>query len=111
MNITFKVNSPVFLIALFAKERTKSGKVVIAGRSKNKLEYAKKLGFDVVDTGVEDLPAQVKKIIGIDGADEHLKLSAQTKLSLPLSSQQALLAVSFSLATRQQTLSCLRISI
>ena len=58
-----------FMIALFAKERTKTGKVVIAGRSKNKLEYAKKLGFDVVDTGVDDLPAQVKKIIGIDGAD------------------------------------------
>lgn len=58
-----------FMIALFAKERTKTGKVVIAGRSKNKLEYAKKLGFDVLDTSVDDLPAQVKKIIGIDGAD------------------------------------------
>ena len=58
-----------FLVASFAKEKTKTGKVIVAGRSKNKLEYAKKLGFDVVDTGVDDLPKQVKNIIGIDGAD------------------------------------------
>lgn len=58
-----------FLIASFAKEKTKTGKVVIAGRSQNKLEYAKKLGFETVDTSSEHLPEQVRKIVGIAGAD------------------------------------------
>lgn len=57
-----------FLIASFAKEKSKTGKIIIAGRSKNKLEYAKKLGFEVVDTGRDDLSKQVKEIIK-DGAD------------------------------------------
>ncbi len=58
-----------FLIAAFAKNITKTGKVIICGRSENKLQYAKKLGFETVNPAEENIPDAIKRITGSDGAD------------------------------------------
>ena len=57
------------LIGLFAKRRSETGKVIIAGRSADKLENAAKMGFDTVNTSLEDIAAGVKRITGSDGAE------------------------------------------
>lgn len=58
-----------FLIGAFAKKATKTGKVIICGRSQNKLEYAKKLGFETVNPKDEPIPDAIRRITGSDGAD------------------------------------------
>jgi L-iditol 2-dehydrogenase len=58
-----------FLIGSFAKKKVGSGKVIICGRSENKLEYAKKLGFETVNTKTEAAADGIKRITGSDGAD------------------------------------------
>lgn len=57
------------LIATFAKKITKTGKVIICGRSQNKLDYAEKLGFETVNSQKESIPDGIKRITGSDGAD------------------------------------------
>jgi L-iditol 2-dehydrogenase len=58
-----------FLIATFAKKKAGSGKVIVCGRSANKLEYAKKLGFETVNTSEEAVADGIKRITGSEGAD------------------------------------------
>lgn len=58
------------LIAFFAKNAVgDGGKVMIAGRNPEKLDYAKKLGFDIINTSAEDIADGVKRISGNSGAD------------------------------------------
>lgn len=57
------------LIGLFAKKRSVTGRVVIAGRSADKLANAAKMGFDTVNTSEEDIAAGVKRVTGRDGAE------------------------------------------
>ncbi len=58
-----------FLIGSFAKSKIGDGKVIICGRSGNKLDYAKNLGFDIVNTSEEEPQEGIKRITGSDGAD------------------------------------------
>lgn len=58
-----------FLIGTFAKKMIGGGKVIICGRSANKLEYAKKLGFETLNTADETVTDGIKRITGADGAD------------------------------------------
>ncbi|MCR5120975.1 MAG: galactitol-1-phosphate 5-dehydrogenase [Ruminococcus sp.] len=55
------------LIGLFAKKRSETGTVIIAGRSADKLENAAKMGFETVNTSEEDISAGVKRITGREG--------------------------------------------
>ena len=57
------------LIGLFAKRKSETGKVIIAGRSADKLENAAKMGFETINTADEPIADGVKRITGIDGAD------------------------------------------
>ena len=57
------------LLGLFAKKRSETGRVIIAGRSASKLENAAKMGFDTINTSEEDIAAGVKRITGKDGAE------------------------------------------
>lgn len=57
------------LIAMFAKDRSKTGKVIIAGRSAQKLDKAQQLGFDTINTAKEDIADGVKRVTGNDGAE------------------------------------------
>lgn len=68
-----------FLIATFAKNKTVSGKVIICGRSANKLEYAEKLGFDTINTAEEKIADGVKRITGADGADVTIEAVGSNK--------------------------------
>ena len=56
-----------FLIGLFAKNKIGSGRVLISGRSNNKLAYARKLGFETINTSDEDIISGIKRITGADG--------------------------------------------
>lgn len=56
-----------FLVAAFAKQMT--DRVVICGRSENKLEYAKKLGFETINLTKGDCGETVKALIGEGGFD------------------------------------------
>ncbi len=58
-----------FLIGSFAKSKIGAGKVIICGRSENKLEYARQLGFETVNTSEEQPQDGIKRITGSDGAD------------------------------------------
>lgn len=58
-----------FLIGLFAKQKIGTGKAIVCGRSENKLEFAKSLGFETVNSSKEDAPEGIKRITGADGAD------------------------------------------
>jgi L-iditol 2-dehydrogenase len=51
-----------YLVAAFAKNL--AAQVVICGRSKNKLDYARGLGFDVIDLSTEDFADQAKALSG-----------------------------------------------
>lgn len=57
------------LIGLFAKNRSQTGKVVIAGRTAEKLVNAEKMGFDTIDTSNGTLTENIKRITGNDGAE------------------------------------------
>ncbi len=56
-----------FLVAAFAKNLT--DRVVICGRSENKLVYARKLGFEAVDLTSERCGEELKALSGGDGFD------------------------------------------
>ena len=56
-----------FLVAAFAKNLT--DKVVICGRSENKLEYAKKLGFDTINLTSDSYKSDVESLVGTGGFD------------------------------------------
>lgn len=56
-----------FLIALFAK--TKASKVIMCGRSEDKLKLAQSLGLYPVNLKDEDYMDQIKKITNSDGVD------------------------------------------
>ncbi len=57
-----------FLVAAFAK--TKGAKaVILCGRSQEKLDFAKKLGYDTVNTSLGDVEGQVKAILNGKCAD------------------------------------------
>lgn len=58
-----------FLIGLFAKKKVGSGKVIICGRSKNKLDYAEKFGFDTLNIKDDNISDGIKRITGSDGVD------------------------------------------
>lgn len=58
-----------FLIGSFAKKKVGDGKVIVCGRSENKLDYAKKLGFETVNTKEESVSDGIKRITGSDGVD------------------------------------------
>ena len=57
------------LIGFFARKRAGSGKVIILGRNAEKLEYAKKLGFDIVNTKEQAADEGVKALTDGVGAD------------------------------------------
>lgn len=56
-----------FLIAAFARD--KGADVVVCGRSANKIEYAKKLGFKTLNISSENLNEDVETLIGQEGFD------------------------------------------
>lgn len=58
-----------FLIGLFAKKKVGSGRVIICGRSGNKLDYAEKLGFDIINIKEEDITEGIRRITGANGVD------------------------------------------
>jgi L-iditol 2-dehydrogenase len=49
-----------YLLAAFAKNLAE--RVVICGRSQNKLDYARELGFEAIDLSAEDFREQAKKL-------------------------------------------------
>ncbi|MCD8095432.1 MAG: galactitol-1-phosphate 5-dehydrogenase [Ruminococcus sp.] len=67
-----------FLIGTFAKSKIGGGKVVVVGRSENKLEYARGLGFETVNTS-ETEAADGLKALGIDGADKVFEAVGQNE--------------------------------
>ncbi|MCC8068938.1 MAG: galactitol-1-phosphate 5-dehydrogenase [Ruminococcus sp.] len=58
-----------FLIGTFAKTKIGNGKVIVCGRSENKLEYAKKLGFETINLNTESLSEDIQKIVGSNAVD------------------------------------------
>lgn len=58
-----------FLIGSFVKAKVGEGKVIICGRSQNKLDYARDLGFETINTSEEAIAEGVKRITGSEGAD------------------------------------------
>lgn len=58
-----------FLIATFAKKKIGGGKVIICGRSQNKLDYAKSLGFETINAKEENVADGIRRITGNDGAE------------------------------------------
>lgn len=56
-----------FLVAAFAKNLT--DRVVIFGRSENKLAYAEKLGFETVNLSGADCAQEIRALVGDDGFD------------------------------------------
>lgn len=56
-----------FLVAAFAKTLTDN--VVICGRSENKLDYAKKLGFETVNLTSDSCKSDVESLTGAGGFD------------------------------------------
>lgn len=58
-----------FLIGTFAKSKIGNGKVIVCGRSDNKLEYAKELGFETINLKTENVTESIKNIVGTDGVD------------------------------------------
>ncbi|MCD8010264.1 MAG: galactitol-1-phosphate 5-dehydrogenase [Lachnospiraceae bacterium] len=57
-----------FLIASFAKNMGAS-RVVICGRSEAKLDFARKLGFDTINTKNDQVEEDTKALFGGEGAD------------------------------------------
>lgn len=56
-----------FLVAAFAKNLT--DRVVIFGRSENKLAYAEKIGFETVNLSGADCAQEIRALVGDDGFD------------------------------------------
>lgn len=56
-----------FLVAAFAKNLT--DRVVICGRSENKLVYARKLGFETINLTSENYREVMKSLVGEEGFD------------------------------------------
>lgn len=66
---------PIGIISALAAKYFQASKVVVAELNKERLEFIRSLGFDVIDTGAEDLIKVTAELTGGNGFDKVIETS------------------------------------